>query len=422
MKKYLLPALFSVFLFSNAIGQNRDYARDIILKLSSKEFAGRGYVDSGDRKAARFIREEFKNLGVRPMVDEYFQHFTIDINTFPDKLKVKIGGKKLEPGHEFLVNCSSGNDKGKYKLFWLNTKKGNLDSLLKVAARHDLSDKFVVTANSDRKITEQNIFEAAGVVVLQKKLWWHVSNGNQVKDFTVLKVKKSAVVEDAEKIRIKIENRFLENYKTQNVVGYIPGRKHPEKFFFVTAHYDHLGKMGQEVYFPGGNDNASGTAMMMDLARYYSNNQPDVSVAFIAFGAEETGLDGSHYFSQNMPFAKDKVLFSLNLDMVGTGSAGINVVNGRILHEYFNTLIAINKEKDYLKKVGKRGEAANSDHYFLYRAGIPAFFIYSKGKEFREYHNLADKGEDVPLTEYENLFNLIRDYIGKFPVKSELIR
>jgi len=95
--------------------------------------------------------------------------------------------------------------------------------------------------------------------------------------------------------------------------------------------------------------------MMMDLARYYSNNQPDVSVAFIAFGAEETGLDGSHYFSQNMPFAKDKVLFSLNLDMVGTGSAGINVVNGRILHEYFNTLIAINKEKDYLKNAFKAG-------------------------------------------------------------------
>lgn len=422
MKKYLLPAFFSVFLFTNAIGQNIDYARDIIHELSGEKFAGRGYVDHGNRKTARFIRKEFKTLGVRHLVDEYFQHFTIDINTFPEKLKVKIGGKKLEPGREFLVNCSSGSDKGKYKLFWLNTKKGKLDSLTKVAAKHDLSNKFVVTANSDKKITEENIFNAAGVIVLQKKLWWHVSNGHQVKNFTVLKVKKSAIDENADKIRVNIRNEFLEDYKTQSVLGYIPGHKHPEKFFFVTAHYDHLGKMGQEVYFPGGNDNASGTAMMIDLARHFSENPPEISIAFIAFGAEETGLHGSHYFSQNMPFPKDKVLFSLNLDMVGTGSAGINVVNGRILHEYFNTLIAINKEKDYLKKVGKRGEAANSDHHFLYQEGIPAFFIYTKGKEFREYHNLADKGEDVPLTEYENLFKLIRDYIGKFPVKSELIR
>lgn len=422
MKTYFLTAVFLFSLFSDVIGQDTSYAREVIQKLSSQEFAGRGYVDQGDRKAARYIREAFKKHGVRPVVDEYFQHFTININTFPDKLKVRIGGKKLEPGSEFLVNCNSGSDKGKYNLFWLNAEEGNLDSLAKVAAKHDLSDKFVVTANPERKITEENFFNAAGIVVLQKKLWWHVSNGNQVKDFTVLKVKKTAIDEDADKIRLNIQNRFLENYKTQNVLGYIPGRKHPEKFFFVTAHYDHLGKMGPEVYFPGANDNASGTAMMMDLARYYSNNPPDISIVFIAFGAEETGLHGSRYFSQNIPFPKDNVLFSLNLDMVGTGSAGVNVVNGRILHEYFNTLIAINKKEDYLKKVGKRGGAANSDHYFIYKAGIPAFFIYTKGNEFREYHNLADKGEDVPLTEYENLFRLIKDYISQFPLKSDLIR
>jgi len=359
---------------------------------------------------------------VNPLTEGYFQPFTININTFPGKQMVKIGKKNLQPGTEFLINRSSESDKGKYELFWLNTEKGSLDSLVQVASGHDLTDKYVVTANSGRKVTEQNTFNAAGVIVLQKKLWWHISNGHQVKNFTVLKVKKSAIDKNADKIRVNIRNRFLEDYKTQNVLGYIPGRKHPEKFFFLTAHYDHLGKMGQEVYFPGGNDNASGTAMMMDMARHFSTNPPDVSIAFIAFGAEETGLHGSHYFSQNMPLPKDNVLFSLNLDMVGTGSDGINVVNGRILHEYFNTLIAINKEKDYLKKVGKRGEAANSDHYFLYKAGIPAFFIYTKGKEFREYHNLADKGEDVPLTAYENLFRLIKDYISQFPLKSDLIR
>ncbi len=422
MKKTIL-LLIIVFSFTlHPLAQDKEYAREVILKLSSENFDGRGYVNDGNKKAARYIRDEFRRIGVNPLTEGYFQPFTININTFPGKQMVKIGKKNLQPGTEFLINRSSESDKGKYELFWLNTEKGSLDSLVQVASGHDLTDKYVVTANSGRKVTEQNTFNAAGVIVLQKKLWWHISNGHQVKNFTVLKVKKSAIDKNADKIRVNIRNRFLEDYKTQNVLGYIPGRKHPEKFFFLTAHYDHLGKMGQEVYFPGGNDNASGTAMMMDMARHFSTNPPDVSIAFIAFGAEETGLHGSHYFSQNMPLPKDNVLFSLNLDMVGTGSDGINVVNGRILHEYFNTLIAINKEKDYLKKVGKRGEAANSDHYFLYKAGIPAFFIYTKGKEFREYHNLADKGEDVPLTAYENLFRLIKDYISQFPLKSDLIR
>ena len=422
MIKHILTALSLIIFYGNALGQDSNYAREIILKLSSEEFDGRGYVNHGERKAASFIRDGFQKHGLKPLVGNYFQPFKISINTFPGRLKVKIDGKNLNPGTEFLVNCSSDSDNGNYELFWLNTKKGKLDSLKKIAGKHDLSDKYVVTANSEKRITEQNIFKAAGVVVLQKNMWWHVSNGHQVKDFTVLKVKKSAIDLTASKIKVKIKNRFLEDYQTQNVLGYIPGKINPEKYFFITAHYDHLGRMGKRTYFPGGNDNASGIAMMMDLARHYSSHPPDVSIVFIAFGAEETGLDGSKYFAKNMPIDKEKVMFSLNLDMVGTGSDGITVVNGKVLHTHFNTLAAINKKQDYLKTIRKRGEAANSDHHFLYKEGIPAFFFYTLGEEYKEYHNLADKGKNVPLTEYEALFHLVTDYISRFPLKSELIR
>lgn len=422
MLKWLLPSLIAIISFQNIAAQNKEYARETILKLSSEEIYGRGYVKHGNRKAARLIREEFKSHGLKPLGESYYQPFKIDINTFPGKQKLIIQDKKLKPGEEFLVNCNSSADHGRYQLYRLNTNKADLDSLKKVAANHDFSDKYVLTANSDKAITENNVLEAAGIIVLQEKLWWHVSNGDHVDDFTVLKVKRSAIDLAAEELKVNINNRFLDSYQTQNVIGYIPGKKDPENYFFLTAHYDHLGMLGKSAYFPGGNDNASGVAMMLDLARYFTENPADFSIVFIAFGAEETGLEGSEYFARHMPVDPKKVMFSLNLDMVGTGSDGIMVVNGAVLHNHFNRLAAINKAEDYVRKVGKRKEAANSDHYFIYRAGVPAFFVYTMGEEYREYHNLSDQGENVPLTAYDGLFRLLKDYIGEFPLQKKYIR
>ena len=67
---------------------------------------------------------------------------------------------------------------------------------------------------------------------------------------------------------IDVKNRYYENYPTQNVIGFIPGRS--EKVIVFTAHYDMLGSFGEGNYFPGASDNASGTAMVLDLARHFS--------------------------------------------------------------------------------------------------------------------------------------------------------
>jgi len=185
----------------------------------------------------------------------------------------------------------------------------------------------------------------------------------------------------------------------------------------ITAHYDHLGRMGKKVFFPGAHDNASGTAMITDLARYFADNPPEISVLFIAFSAEETGLEGSYYYSENPVVPLENTLFSLNLDIIGSGSTGIKVVNGKVLPDYFNILKRINTQNNYVKKVGKRGEAANSDHYHLYRMGVSAFFIYTTGDEYTEYHTVNDKAEGLPLTAYDGLFRLVSDFILEFPLK-----
>lgn len=81
------------------------------------------------------------------------------------------------------------------------------------------------------------------------------------------------------------------------MVGYIQGTRKPDSMIVLTAHYDHLGGLGNATYFPGANDNASGISMLLSLARYYSNidHRPEYTMVFIAFGGEEVGLIGSQF-------------------------------------------------------------------------------------------------------------------------------
>ncbi|MFA7295533.1 MAG: M28 family peptidase, partial [Candidatus Paceibacterota bacterium] len=189
-----------------------------------------------------------------------------------------------------------------------------------------------------------------------------------------------------------------------------------DTFIIVGAHFDHLGMMGNKTYFPGANDNASGTAMVLDLARFFADTAHigKYSIAFMFFTGEEAGLLGSEYYTKNPLFPLSNIKFMLNLDMIGTGSNGIKVVNGSVIKKEFERLKSINEQHGYLKTVSERGEAANSDHYFFYKKGVKSFFIYTLGNEYKEYHTPTDKAEGLPLTKYNELFKLIVDFIKSF--------
>jgi Zn-dependent M28 family amino/carboxypeptidase len=173
--------------------------------------------------------------------------------------------------------------------------------------------------------------------------------------------------------------------------------------------------MGPAI-FPGANDNASGTSMLLDLARHYSlpENKPKYSIAFMAFSGEEAGLLGSMHYVSDPLFPLKNIRFLINLDMVGTGSKGIRVVNGETYEKEFTTLERINQEKNYLVVVGKRGPSSNSDHYPFFEKGVPSVFIYTTGDEFREYHNIYDVPEKLPFTKYNELFRLLSDFVKTF--------
>lgn len=411
--------LFILFFCLNlaSLAQDRSYVYRIVDTLSSESMHGRGYVKSGERLAALFIRNEFIHSGLKCFGEDYFQPFDLSINTFRDTIRVSIDTSPLNPGSDYVLLSSSPSVSGTFGITWQLADSAGRFPDSAIASTEDLSDKVVITNLDQKDFEKRNAFGSKGVIFLRdEKVWWHVSNGSWVNDFFQLQVVKNKIPEEAETLTIYAKNTFIEKYPTQNVIAYVEGKSDPESFFVFTAHYDHLGMMGAETWFPGANDNASGTAMLLDLARYYarSENQPEISLVFMAFAAEETGLSGSEYYVANPLFSLDKIKFLVNLDMVGSGSEGIKVVNGSVFKKEFELLKTLNKENEYLLMVSERGEAANSDHYPFYTQGVPCFFIYTLGKECKEYHNIYDTPENVPFTEYDDVFRLLLNFQSFF--------
>ncbi len=105
-------------------------------------------------------------------------------------------------------------------------------------------------------------------------------------------------------------------YAATNIVATLPGRTSPEQVVLVTAHYDSYSS-NAAIQAPGADDNASGTAVVVELARVLSSRPFDFTIKFVAFSAEEFGLYGSRHYAQSARSAGEKIIGVVNLDMVG---------------------------------------------------------------------------------------------------------
>ncbi|MGE6221477.1 M28 family metallopeptidase [Nubsella zeaxanthinifaciens] len=371
---------FSLFLTvfavisTKVIAQDIGYAKKTINTLTSSSYWGRGYTNNGMAKAADFIEREFKNLGLTPIdAMAYKQEFSFPVNTFPDQMKLEVNGKALRPGNDFIV--------------------------------HQASKGISATANLIQKDSLTYVSPEAGVVLsVVPKLTWSVAQ--KVMDYTLIEVAQKAIPISPKTVKLAITNQLIPNFTAANVVGMVKGTTKPDSILVFTAHYDHLGGMGSSTYFPGANDNASGVALLLDLARYYAKNPSKYSIVFIAFAAEEAGLLGSKYFTENPLFPLSQIRFLWNLDLMGNGDAGATVVNATLHSKEFTLLNKINNANQYLVKINPRGKAANSDHYFFTEKGVPAFFMYTQGG-VSAYHDVDDIAATLPLSAYQNIFKLL---------------
>ncbi len=389
--------------------QDLKYPRQVLNTLASTKMQGRGYVHKGDLKAARFIADELKRDSIPAINGSYFQPFSFPMNTFPGKMSLSLDGQKLKAGYDFVLAPESKRKKGTFPLVYLTEAADTVDTVLDSICNVDYSGKFVVADFPKRKIQRENPFHASGVILPGDKIYWWASTGHEEKETTLLMVTDSIMQNNPQTISVNFDSYFYREYLTQNVLGFIEGSDEPDSVIVFSAHYDHLGIMGKGNIFRGANDNASGTTMVLWLTKYFSDpaNRPKCSVAFLFFGGEESGLLGSAYFAENPLFPLDKIKALINLDMVGTGSEGITIVNGKKNPRIVEAFKEINENQSFFSDIKIRGEACNSDHCFFDKKGVPAVFIYTQGKEFQEYHNLDDKPEKLPLTKFNELHKML---------------
>lgn len=420
MRKYLLLFLIICTCTGVVKPQDVDYARKIINILASPDMHGRGYVNKGDSVAAVFLGDEMQHLGLKPFKKSFFQSFNLSINTLPGALSLKINGRELKPCDDYIVLTPSSAVKGSFPVVRIGPetskrkimrlqKKGLPGKVLLI----DTRKKNEATKEIFENARFYNLFNSEATILLvnkKKPLSWGIYSSHLLIDFASVELRDSALSEKPKTAELNIDNQYFKQYTTQNVIGYIEGTKYPDSFFVFTAHYDHLGRMGRDNLFPGAHDNASGTAMMLDLATYYSKNPLPYSVAFIATAAEEAGLLGARHYADNPLFPLSKIKFLINLDMVSTGEEGMMVVNGEVFTKQYDDLCKINADNKYLPAIKSRGEAANSDHYPFYAKGVPCFYFYTLGG-YSQYHNSYDIEKTLPMTGYNNMFRLVARFV-----------
>lgn len=417
MKRFVFAALLSWV--CSLQGQNLNYVRYLVDTLCGPTMAGRGYVDDGLGRAAEFITAQFDSLGLEPVNEIHYQTFNHSVNTFPHEPVLRVNGQHLEAGRDFLVNAHSPSLRGMFNVVHLDTtyidRPGDIilveESIYIV---HPVSPENRDGA-SKRAGLVRELAEFVPVMDPVSKLTWSVASA--LYNFPVIEVDEELVDwSQADSVFLELFSEFKPSFESRNVFAMVPGTVHPDSFLVFTAHYDHLGKMGHAI-FPGANDNASGTAMLLDLAAHYVKNPLKYSVLFIAFAGEEAGLVGSKYFVDNPLIPLENITFLINLDLTGNGEEGITVVNGKMFEEDFKRLAAINSDNEFVSKIRARGAAANSDHYWFSKNGVPAFFIYTLG-ERTAYHDIYDVPETLYFGGYDGLFALV----VKFVEETEVMR
>ena len=415
-------SIFALLLIISTLSSAQSYKYAIYCKdtLASEYMAGRAYIDEGDKKAATFIRNELKESGVKLLGENGFQKLSFPINNIMDlKLYFSDVKQELKIGEDYLVFGSSPSANivlENVKPLIFNTKKQ-----IEEVKTKKLQDKVLLFNTQTlsygdiivflRSLKKENITPKLAVIQGYDKIPYYT--GRALMDFPILQLKGNIIYKKIKHLALEIKSEFISSYQSQNVWGIVEGTKYKDSCFVFIAHYDHLGKVG-DVHFPGANDNASGVAVLLDLAKYYAKNPAEHSVVFIFATGEEVGLLGSKFAAENPYIDLEKVKFLFNLDMCGTGATGVAVINGLKEPEAGKLLQEINNENQWFIKVFLGEESCNSDHCHFVKKGVPAHFLFTYGCEYNEYHTIYDNGKDLPFTKHIDFCNLLKEFVRRY--------
>ena len=187
-----------------------------------------------------------------------------------------------------------------------------------------------------------------------------------------------------------------------NVIAFIQGIKYPDSLCIIGGHYDNILSTGDPfTAVPGANDNASGVAAAMEIARIMKKYsfRPESTIMFIAFGSEEIGLWGSRDFAANPNGFSQKIKFMLNSDMIAYEPETnpetwyVNIIDYDNSHGLRKEAEEICKEHTLLAYINDNTHNKQSDSYPFFTNGYKALFFFS-GKADTNYHTLSDVVEN----------------------------
>ncbi len=207
-----------------------------------------------------------------------------------------------------------------------------------------------------------------------------------------------------------------------NLYGYIPGRV--DSFIVISAHYDHVGIRKTagttDSIFNGADDNASGVATLLAIAKYYKEHRPKYNLIFAAFDAEEMGLQGAKAFVARPPVPTSKIILNINMDMVSHNDKNELYVCGTTPYPALKARVAAAARRSRVKlpfghdreSDGDQNWITQSDHYEFHKAKVP--FLYFGVEDHADYHKVTDEFERINLSFFYRAAGAVLEVVKEF--------
>ncbi|MEI2739325.1 MAG: M20/M25/M40 family metallo-hydrolase [Chitinophagaceae bacterium] len=454
-KTFLIVLFFAACSTPKNLGrkdsQTIDNLKAHIQYLADDKLEGRRTGTPGEELAMQYISKQFKEIGLIPKGTESFpQNFLVnDGKKIDDITEFVINDSKLETGKDFFPFPFSPDHK--------------IEALPSVSLQEvgmpwffDLKDVLEENKNNPHfdlvdhiRTNYKGIKERGAVAMIfynsssiDDKLAFDPKDKSEKLPIPAIYVTKEAAkkyfADKSATLNIKLRTGISEKNRIgHNVIGYIDNKA--ATTVILGAHYDHLGygedgnsmiRNGQPVIHNGADDNASGTAALIELARKLkTSNATNNNYLFIAFSGEELGLFGSKYFTENPTIDLKSVNYMINMDMVGrlndstkvltvggfgTSPAWDKVVNNM---DFFKLPYKSDVAAPLVIKIDSSGTGP-SDHTSFYRKDIPVLFYFTG--LHTDYHKPTDDADKINYTGESTIISHIVNVIESLDQQPKL--
>jgi peptidase M28-like protein/PDZ domain-containing protein len=405
--------------------------------LTTPEMDGRRSGTPGGELAARQIADWLAAAGLRPGGDQgsYLQSFVLESSARPGPgSSLDILGptpRRLDTGRDWIAHGGSlagevvadvvfvgygvdiadaGYDdyagveaRGKIALaldgtppHLANTRVSRLDKLIAAKRRGAAA---LLIAGGELPPAEQTSVEVglvSGALTREAADLVLAPAGRTLADAARALAAASAPAPFAVSTRAHLRvEKVIDETRAVNVIGVLPGADPAlaSEAVVVGAHYDHLGRADGVVY-PGADDNASGTAVVLGLARAFAAaGAAGRTVVFAFFGAEELGLIGSRHYVSRPVVPLDRTVAMVNFDMVGRLEGRVMSVGGGDSGSRLRTLVSNAAQLEGVAVEINGSPHGPSDHSRFYSAGVPVLFFFTGGHS--DYHRPTDTADKI---------------------------